>query len=93
MQHAINILMLVVPVLYVTLQTLVLRQWGGFHHRLALLPLAGWAVWGAVLGYRVWQGADVRPALPGEIVTFSGLGLIYLGTLALMRRIQKQNPE
>ena len=65
MQHVINILMLVVPVLYVTLQTLVLRQWTGFHQRLALLPLAGWAVWGAVLGYRVLQGEAVRPALPG----------------------------
>ena len=93
MQHVINILMLVVPVLYVTLQTLVLRQWTGFHRRLALLPLAGWAVWGAVLGYRVLQGEAVRPTLPGEIVTFSGLGLIYLGTLAVMRRIQKQSAE
>lgn len=93
MQHVINILMLVVPVLYVTLQTLVLRQWTGFHQRLALLPLAGWAVWGAVLGYRVLQGEAVRPALPGEVMTFSGLSLIYLGTLAVMRKIQKQSAE
>lgn len=91
MQHVINILMLVVPVLYVTLQTLVLRQWSGFHRRLALLPLAGWAVWGAVLGYRVWQGVAVRPALPGEVMTFSGLSLIFLGTLALMRRVQSKS--
>ena len=80
-------LLLGIPVGYFWLQVCLLRRWAGEWRVAAALPAIGWLVWLAGFVRDVSVDPTSHNLFPFEILIGVALAGLYLGALALARRL------
>ena len=64
-----------------------LRRWAGAWRLAAGLPLLGWAIWGGNFARDVTRDPTSHNLFPFEVLIGAGMALLYLGGLAVLRRL------
>lgn len=80
-------MLLGLPLGYAWVQARLLRRWTGVWRLAASLPLPAWVVWGGNFARDVTQDPTSHNLFPFEILIGAGAALLYLGCLAMARRI------
>ena len=80
-------LLLAAPVVYALVQIRALRRWAGAWRIAAGLPLLGWGIWGGNFARDVTRDPTSHNLFPFEVLIGAGMALLYLGGLAVLRRL------
>ena len=75
------------PLAYGWLQLRILRRWRGGWRLAAALPLPAWGIWAGGFVHDVTRDPTSHNLFPFEILFGAGLAALYLGGVALARRM------
>ena len=76
-----------IPIGYAWAQAKLLRRWAGAWRLAAGLPLLGWAIWVGNFACDVTRDPTSHNLFPFEVLIGAGMALLYLGGLAVLRRL------
>ena len=76
-----------IPMGYAWAQAKLLRRWAGAWRLAAGLPLRGWAIWAGNFARDVTRDPTSHNLFPFEVLIGAGMALLYLGGLAVLRRL------
>jgi hypothetical protein len=80
------------PLAYGWQQLRVLRRWPGGWRLAAAMPLPGWGVWAGSFAHDVSRDPTSHNLFPFEILMCAAVAALYLGGLALLRRLARAPP-
>ena len=80
-------MLLGIPIGYAWAQAKLLRRWAGAWRLAAGLPLLGWAIWAGNFARDVTRDPTSHNLFPFEVLIGAGMALLYLGGLAVLRRL------
>jgi hypothetical protein len=81
------LLFLGIPLAYLVLQVCALSRWDGTFRLAAALPVLGWLLWGANFAVDVTRDPTSHNLFPFEILIGAVVATVYLGLLAIFRRL------